>query len=253
MVRYNRRSYTHAPNSTYNFLGILKASFHHDYFGRQNFHSLPPLGCSSVRVGVFSIVYTNETKCPIVSNWNRICAFKSLVIQLSPSLRYLVWNETERFPFVRLESFSCRHDNESHSYHRWLSWFFVEFLQWIGNMAPKDDPETAALKKELTDMIEKFKVNFRICNENHDFSLNWPQVISWPIRPLVQNFSVFSGRANKSCRLFFHGKMSRFRWYTEMSFCYQEIAQRPYQQSEFRALCRGLQVFSTNIFHSLWK
>lgn len=25
-------------------------------------------------------------------------------------------------------------------------------------MAPKDDPETAALKKELNDLIEKFKV-----------------------------------------------------------------------------------------------
>lgn len=25
-------------------------------------------------------------------------------------------------------------------------------------MAPKDDPETAALKKELTDLIDKFKV-----------------------------------------------------------------------------------------------
>lgn len=27
-------------------------------------------------------------------------------------------------------------------------------------MAPKDDPETAALKKELTDLIAKFQVNF---------------------------------------------------------------------------------------------
>lgn len=26
-------------------------------------------------------------------------------------------------------------------------------------MAPKDDPETAALKKELTDLIEKFQVH----------------------------------------------------------------------------------------------
>lgn len=26
-------------------------------------------------------------------------------------------------------------------------------------MAPKDDPETAALKKELADLIDKFKVN----------------------------------------------------------------------------------------------
>lgn len=34
-------------------------------------------------------------------------------------------------------------------------------------MAPKDDPETAALKKELNDMIEKFKVYVEIFNANH--------------------------------------------------------------------------------------
>lgn len=40
-------------------------------------------------------------------------------------------------------------------------------------MAPKDDPETAALKKELADLIAKFQVN-----EIHQFllvsfGLNW--------------------------------------------------------------------------------
>lgn len=53
-------------------------------------------------------------------------------------------------------------------------------------MAPKDDPETAALKKELTDLIEKFKVwmKFKLKLFNWKFS------------------NLFIGRTKESSRLY---------------------------------------------------
>lgn len=39
-------------------------------------------------------------------------------------------------------------------------------------MPPKDDPETAALKKELNDLIEKFKVNITFPGITLMFSLH---------------------------------------------------------------------------------
>lgn len=54
------------------------------------------------------------------------------------------------------------------SFHRpqFEFWFGTVSVDWIVSnkkreeMAPKDDPETAALKKELADLIAKFQVKF---------------------------------------------------------------------------------------------
>lgn len=105
-------------------------------------------------------------------------------------------------------------------------------------MAPKDDPETAALKKELTDLIAKFQVNFcadfkTICKLvwlSGEKNINNNTISVSPL-------SRWAGGAEKSERLHVGRKMWWSWWRAKSAFVNETLAQRAYQQSEFRALC----------------